>query len=159
MATEALFLAVVLGVAGMFTYAVLEMRHGRGRLDRGRFAVLTIVLVGWLLVPAVLAGRGALDRYAPLPAPAFVLIGVLTLGTVVGLALLVNIVTIAVVSTPAPFRYFMSDPPNLLPSTFPYVWLPSFLVQAALFGHLLVFRAISRRDADRSGSVAARSNL
>jgi hypothetical protein len=63
---------------------------------------------------------------------------------VMGLALLVNIVTIAVLSSPVPFRYFMSDPPNLLPSTFPYVWLPSFLVQAALFGHLLVFKAISR---------------
>ena len=39
---------------------------------------------------------------------------------VLGLALLVNIVTIAILSTPAPFRYFMNDPPNLLPSTFPY---------------------------------------
>jgi hypothetical protein len=32
-----------------------------------------------------------------------------------------------------------------LPSMFPYVWLPTFLVQAALFGHLLVFRAIGAR--------------
>jgi hypothetical protein len=40
----------------------------------------------------------------------------------------------------------MNDPANLLPSTFPYVWLPTFLVQAALFGHLLVFRAISRSE-------------
>jgi hypothetical protein len=61
---------------------------------------------------------------------------------VLGLALLVNIVAIAILSAPVPFRYFMSDPANLLPSTFPYVWLPTFLVQAALFGHLLVFRAI-----------------
>jgi hypothetical protein len=28
---------------------------------------------------------------------------------------------------------------------FPYVWLPTFLVQAALFGHLLVFRALARK--------------
>ena len=53
----------------------------------------------------------------------------------------------AVLSTPVPFRAFTNDPPNLLPSTFPYVWLPSFLVQAALFGHLVVFRAISRQHA------------
>ena len=63
---------------------------------------------------------------------------------IMGLALLVNIVAIAILSTPVPFRYFMNDPPNLLPGTFPYVWLPAFLVQAALFGHLLVFRAVKR---------------
>ena len=60
-------------------------------------------------------------------------------------ALLVNIVVTAILSTPVPFRYFTSEPANLLPSTLPYVWLPTFLVQAALFGHLLIFRAIGRR--------------
>jgi hypothetical protein len=228
MTTEALFVAIVLAVAALFIYAVLRMAPGRGQPDRGRFGVVILVLVLWLAVPAVLANRGVLDRYAPLPAPALVLVGLITLGTVVlalspfgsrlaaavplaglvgyqvfrvpvelvlhelyvegvvpvqmtyagrnfdvvtgvlaaalglwlwtghrtvwlvaawnilGLALLTNIVTIAVLSTPVPFRYFMNDPPNLLPSTFPYVWLPTFLVQAALFGHLLVFKAISR---------------
>ena len=59
-----------------------------------------------------------------------------------GLALLVNIVTIAVLSTPVPFRRFLDDPPNRLPSLFPYVWLPTFLVQVALAGHVLVFRRL-----------------
>ncbi len=63
---------------------------------------------------------------------------------VLGLALLANIVGIAVLSTPVPFRRFMEGPPNLLPSTFPYVWLPSFLVQVALGSHLLVFRQLRR---------------
>ena len=62
-----------------------------------------------------------------------------------GFALLANIITIAVLSTPIPFRKFMEGPPNLLPSTFPFVWLPTFLVQAALFGHVLVFRALAMR--------------
>jgi len=44
-----------------------------------------------------------------------------------------------------PFRSFTSGPPNLLPSTFPFIWLPTFLVQAALFGHLVVFRALGKR--------------
>jgi hypothetical protein len=57
-----------------------------------------------------------------------------------GLALLVNILAVAILSTPVPFRVFTDPPANLLPSTFPFVWLPTFLVQAALFGHLLVFR-------------------
>jgi hypothetical protein len=61
-----------------------------------------------------------------------------------GFVLLFNIVIVSILSTPVPFRYFMNDPPNLVASTFPYVWLPTFLVQAALFGHLLVFRAIRR---------------
>ena len=59
-----------------------------------------------------------------------------------GLALLANIVAIAVLSTPVPFRRFLDDPPNLLPSLFPYVWLPTFLVQVALAGHVLVFRRL-----------------
>jgi hypothetical protein len=62
-----------------------------------------------------------------------------------GLALLATIVTIAVLSTPVPFRRFLEDPPNLLPSLFPYVWLPTFLVQIALAGHVLVFRRLRAR--------------
>src|SRR4029079_10564333 len=45
-----------------------------------------------------------------------------------GLALLANIVAVAVLSTPAPFRVFMNEPANRLPSMFPYVGLPTFLV-------------------------------
>lgn len=63
---------------------------------------------------------------------------------VIGLILLANIVTVAVLSTPVPFRAFTNGPPNLLPGVFPWVWLPTFLVQAALFGHLVVFRALAR---------------
>ena len=58
-----------------------------------------------------------------------------------GLFWLGNIVYVAVLSMPTPFRQYFDGPPNTLPGMFPYVWLPSFLVQAALFGHLLVFRA------------------
>jgi hypothetical protein len=61
---------------------------------------------------------------------------------ILGLALLANIVTIAILSTPVPFRRFIDGPPNLLPSEVPYVWLPSFLVQLALAGHVLVFRRL-----------------
>jgi hypothetical protein len=71
----------------------------------------------------------------------------------VGLMLLVNIVTIAVLATPVSFRQITAGPPNLLPSTFPYVWLPTVLVQAALLGHLLIFRAL---PLSRSGSSATR---
>ncbi|MEQ1856627.1 MAG: hypothetical protein ABL963_09155 [Longimicrobiales bacterium] len=59
-----------------------------------------------------------------------------------GLVLLANIVAVAVLATPTPFQLFTDGPPNLLPSMLPYVWLPTVLVQAALLGHLLVFRAM-----------------
>ena len=68
--------------------------------------------------------------------------GLLLAWNVLGFALLANIVTIAILSTPVPFRRFLDGPPNLLPSVVPYVWLPSFLVQLALAGHVLVFRKL-----------------
>lgn len=225
MATDALLVLLVACVASLFAYATLKTARGYEHLDRSQYLFLPLVLVFWLLVPGALASQGALDRYTPLPAPALILVGVITVGTVVlafssfgarlaagiplaglvgfqafrvplewllhelygegrlpvqmtyagrnfdivtgllaaalafwlwkgrragwpvvvwnllGMALLINIVTIAVLSTPVPFRYFMNEPPNLLPSTFPFVWIPTFLVQAALFGHILVFRA------------------
>jgi hypothetical protein len=64
---------------------------------------------------------------------------------ILGLALLANIIGIAVLATPVPFRQFVDGPPNLLPSTFPFVWLPSFLVPVALGSHLLVFRQLGLR--------------
>jgi hypothetical protein len=68
--------------------------------------------------------------------------GLVVAWNVLGLALLANIVTIAVLSTPVPFRQFTDGPANLLPSLMPYVWLPTFLVQLALAGHVLIFRHI-----------------
>jgi hypothetical protein len=69
---------------------------------------------------------------------------VVLLWNLLGLALLINIVGVAILAAPVPFRVFTDGPPNVLPSTFPFVWLPTFLVQAALAGHLLVFRALKR---------------
>ena len=56
---------------------------------------------------------------------------------VLGLVLLATIVTVALVSVPGPFRVFTNEPANTLPATFPFVWLPAFLVPAALFFHLV----------------------
>jgi hypothetical protein len=219
--TSAAFIAIVVLVAIGFVRAAMRARVSGGM-------VLTVFIVA-IVIPGVLANAGQLDRYSPLPAPALVVTGLVTMFTIVlalsstgervaasvslaslvgyqvfrvavelvlhrlyledvvpvqmtyagrnfdilsglsaivlalamwsgrrpraivflwnlaGLGLLVNIVVIAVVSTPVPFRQFANDPPNLLPSTFPFVWLPTFLVQAALFGHLVVFRALRRQ--------------
>jgi hypothetical protein len=59
---------------------------------------------------------------------------------VMGLLLLVNVVTVAVLSMPTPLRVFLNEPPNVWVTHFPFVWLPCFLVQLALISHLLMFR-------------------
>ena len=58
-----------------------------------------------------------------------------------GMVLLVNIVTVAILATPR-FRYFGDDALNTFVMDPPFVWLPSVPVLAALAGHLLIFRAL-----------------
>jgi hypothetical protein len=99
-------------------------------------------VTGLLLGAWLLSGRPAPER-------------VILAWNLLGLALLVNIVSIAVLATPVPFRQFSDGPANLLPSTFPYVWLPSFLVQVALASHLIVFRQLRSRTARGAGERTA----
>ena len=63
---------------------------------------------------------------------------------VLGLALLVNVVTVAIVSTPR-LRLFRRRPRRDVFVTYPpFVWLPAVMVVAALAGHLVIFRALRR---------------
>jgi hypothetical protein len=59
-----------------------------------------------------------------------------------GLALLVNVVAVAVLSAPTPLRVFMNEPANVWITRAPWVWLPAVLVLAALCGHVLVYRRL-----------------
>lgn len=61
-----------------------------------------------------------------------------------GLALLINIVAVALLSLPAPWRAFPARPPNELVLHFPYVFIPALFVMSALAGHLLLFRKLAR---------------
>lgn len=56
------------------------------------------------------------------------------------LALLANIVTIAVLSAPSPIQFFFNEPQNRIIAGFPFIWLPAFVVPMALFGHLQSLR-------------------
>jgi hypothetical protein len=62
---------------------------------------------------------------------------------VLGLALLINVVTVAIVSTP-PIRFFGDGQIVTFVTYAPFVWLPAVMVVAALAGHLLIFRALRR---------------
>lgn len=59
-----------------------------------------------------------------------------------GLALLINVVGVAILSMPGPLRAFPQDPPNTWITQAPYVWLPTVLVQLAWGGHLLMIRKL-----------------
>lgn len=92
-------------------------------------------------VVAWLAQRGRLSR------------GALAGWNATGLALLVVVVTLAILSMPTPLRQFHEGPPMAIGATVPFVWLPVLLVQGALLGHLLVFRWL-RLEADRGAAPA-----
>jgi hypothetical protein len=59
----------------------------------------------------------------------------LIIWNIAGLALLINIVAIAVLSTPSPWRIFMEEPSNTIVTYFPICWLPGFLVPLAYTLH------------------------
>ena len=62
---------------------------------------------------------------------------------VLGLALLINVVSVAIASTPR-FRYFGDANVVTFVTYAPFVWLPAVMVAAALAGHLVIFRALRR---------------
>jgi len=73
------------------------------------------------------------------PVPRWIVAG----WNLLGFALLVNVVTVAIVSTPA-FGWFGGDRFSTFVTYFPFVWLPAALVLAALMGHILVWRSLRR---------------
>jgi hypothetical protein len=61
---------------------------------------------------------------------------------VLGLALLANVLVVALLSAPTPFRAFTTEPANVWIARAPWVWLPAVMVLAALLGHVLVHRRL-----------------
>ncbi|MXX37882.1 MAG: hypothetical protein F4Z85_07365 [Gemmatimonadetes bacterium] len=61
----------------------------------------------------------------------------------IGLMLLAEAIVIAILSMPTEFRVFTNEPTSTFATYAPYIWLPTVLAPAALFGHLLVLRWLS----------------
>lgn len=61
---------------------------------------------------------------------------------VMGTLLLINIIVIALLAAPTPWRVFREPPANVWVTTAPYIWLPAVMVAFAILGHLLIYRAL-----------------
>ncbi|MDB6080057.1 MAG: putative transrane protein of unknown function, partial [Akkermansiaceae bacterium] len=55
-------------------------------------------------------------------------------------------------SAPFPFQRLALDQPNVAILSFPFIWLPTFIVPVVLFTHLASIRQLARFDRwDRAG--------
>lgn len=91
----------------------------------------------WDIVAGVLA-LAYLVTQTRVSVPRWALISI----NIIGLVLVINIVVIAILSTPLPIRAFMNEPANTVVAHFPFIWLPAFLVPLAIGGHILAFRKL-----------------
>lgn len=90
------------------------------------------ILSGLLAIPA-----GWLMMKYPLKARTIGLIY-----NLLGILLLINIITIAVLSMPTPIRTFMNEPALTIVGEFPFIYLPAVLVIVALALHIFSFRQL-----------------
>ena len=80
-------------------------------------------------------------------------LGVIRLWNYLGLALLLNVLVIALLSAPTPLRVFHNEPSNIWVTGAPWVWLPAVMVLSALLGHWLLFRRLAL-ETERGRPVA-----
>ena len=69
----------------------------------------------------------------------------LLIWNVIAIAFLIHIVVVALLSAPLPFQHWNFDRPNIAILTFPFVWLPGFVVPVVLASHLVAFRQLLTR--------------
>ena len=151
---------VLTGVAPAVLLIVIYFLFFRTQfIERLPLSVLTLVhvvripveLVLWWLyqsgqVPRVMTFEGMnFDILSGILAPVVYFIavrrgninrGVLIAYNLLGIVLLANIVTIAVMSLPSPMQQMSFEQPNKAVLFFPYVWLPTIVVPIVLFSHL-----------------------
>lgn len=94
---------------------------------------LSAPLIAWLVHRAHVQGKNAR--------------GLVTAWNIFGLILLTNVVIHGILSSPVPFRQIFVEPPNTALATFPYIWLPTFVVPFAYLLHILSLRKEWARDA------------
>lgn len=63
-----------------------------------------------------------------------------------GVLLLLMVVFIAIISIPAHYRIFMNEPSSKIISSFPFIWIPTFLVPLSLAFHLFSIKQVFIKD-------------
>lgn len=110
---------------GLFTYNLIpELMTFEGR-NLDILSGMTAPIVGYLFY-----AKRALSKKG------------LLIWNFICLALLVNIVTIAILAAPFPFQQFAFNQPNIAVLYFPFVLLPAFVVPVVLFAHLVSIRRL-----------------
>lgn len=109
-------------------------------------------LYGQALIPQLMTFEGRnFDILSGITAPLIVYFGYvkpklnrsLLIGwNLICLALLLNIVTHAILAFPSPFQQLALDQPNIGVLRFPFIWLPSVVVPLVLFSHLATLRGL-----------------
>lgn len=108
----------------LFVAGVLPIQMTFEGMNYDILAGITAPIVGWLVM----------QRRISKP----LLIG----WNIVCLGLLINIVTVAILSTPTPLRVFMNEPSNTIVTKFPVSLLPGFLVPLAYSLHFFSLRQL-----------------
>lgn len=76
---------------------------------------------------------------------------------IVCLGLLVNIVTIAILSAPLAFQQMAFEQPNVGVFLFPFIWLPAIIVPLVLISHLVcIYRLIVKQNEVNKGTAVER---
>lgn len=142
----------------LLAWSVWKRRPEIDSINLRTLTLLHFVRVGveaclWLLhrdglIPQIMTFEGRnFDILAGLSAP---LVGwfafrngrlnrpILIVWNLVSLALVLNIVIIAILSLPLPFQRFGLDQPNVAVVRWPYVWLPGVIVPSVIAAHLVV---------------------
>ena len=123
-AVQAFRLPLELAMHGMYTRGIMPVQMSYSGLNFDIVTGATAIPVAAL----VATGRGGR--------------GLVTAWNAMGLALLLNVVIVAILSTPR-LRYFGDEHLNVWVMYPPFVWLPAVMVLAALAGHLVIFRALT----------------
>lgn len=121
---------------------------------------IPVEIVLWLLasyetIPKLMTFEGRnFDIIAGITAPLIIYYGLrntiidrqrILLWNFIGLFLLANIVVTAILSVPSPFQQLAFETPNRAVLTFPFIWLPSFIVPMVLFSHLMSIKQLMRK--------------
>ena len=116
---------VAVFLRGMYQAGQVPVQMTYAGLNFDIFVGLTAPAMAWLV------WRGKVGSYA------------IWAWNVFGLMLLAEAIVIGALSMPTEFRVFTNEPASTFMTYAPYVWLPTVLAPAALFGHLLVLRWLS----------------